>query len=127
MAVNHCPRIVAQALGIYTFIGLSIHSMKSKNHIHFQKWADPVSDEENDKLEQLIAQEKRAYAREAFQEFWDGATNEGIEADILAEIAVETALNELSHAQGRVKVSRLITQFKKMDELGLFPASKTMQ
>ncbi len=86
-----------------------------------------MADENDDKFEQLIAQEKRAYARESFGEFWSNSVADGVEAEVLAETVIEAALNELSHTQGSREASRLISQFKKMDELGLFPAGKTMQ
>ncbi len=86
-----------------------------------------MNPKDKDKLDVLIEKEKRAYAREYFREIWESAVDEGIDEEILAEALVEGALDELFIRFGAGEASKLIAQLKQMDELGLFPAGKTLQ
>lgn len=86
-----------------------------------------MNSEDKDKLDVLIEKEKRAYAREYFSEIWENAVDEGIDPEILAEALVEGSLDELVIRFGAGEASKLIAQLQQMDELGMFPAVKTLQ
>lgn len=82
---------------------------------------------DKDNLDILIEQEKRAFAREHFFEMWDMAIADGVEAEILAEAIVEGALGELIKASGKSRAGVLIKKLEEMNELGMFPAFRTLQ
>lgn len=80
-----------------------------------------------DDIDTLIENEKRALAEECFREVWNELTDEGIDANIIAEVFVEAALKRLVDERGNDQASKLISHFKELDEMGFLPSNRTIQ
>lgn len=80
-----------------------------------------------DNLDAMIQEEKKRVAMEFFGEAWSSALNEGIEASILAESALFTALTRLTEADGEHLVSLLIDDLPKRMESGHFLPNRSLQ
>lgn len=83
--------------------------------------------QEPDELDNLILEEKKRIALEFFDEAWSSAMQEGIEAYILAESVLQTALTRLSEAEGDASVGGLVGALAKRHEWGDFHPRKTLQ
>lgn len=81
----------------------------------------------NSDLSELIEQEKRALARECFNEMWDELTDEHLGPEMIAEECVEAALQRLVAERGEHVATKLISHFKQLDEMGLLPENRSLQ
>ncbi|MFD0915736.1 hypothetical protein ACFQ14_04890 [Pseudahrensia aquimaris] len=80
-----------------------------------------------DKLDQLILEEKKRVALEFFSEAWAAAIDEGIEPSILAETAMFTAISRLSEEASEKAASDLVEQLPQRFECGDFLANRSLQ
>ena len=80
-----------------------------------------------DNLDAQILEEKKRVALEFFSEAWSNAIAEGIEASILAESAMFTALTRLSEAEGETKASSLVEALPERFECGHFHPNRSLQ
>ncbi len=83
--------------------------------------------ESNENLDALILEEKKRVALEIFQEAWNVAIQEGIEAPILAEIAMFNALTQLGQAEGDESVADLVAALPSRQESGHFVLNRSLQ
>lgn len=63
-------------------------------------------------IDTLIREEKRLTAVESYEDAWADGRAAGIEADIMAEAAIATALAELSHSSGEDAALQLIERMR---------------
>ena len=82
---------------------------------------------EKDNLDELIEREKRALAKEYFDDVWANASADGIDVEILSETFIEGALRELVASNGNAEASKLIAHFKNLDDMGFLPTNRTLQ
>ena len=83
---------------------------------------------ESDKnLEKLIEEEKQRVALEFFQDAWESAVREGIEASILAESAIVTALTKLQTVVGESGVSDVVDALPDRIASGHFDENRCLQ
>ena len=80
-----------------------------------------------DNLDAQILEEKKRVALEFFSEAWSNAIAEGIEASILAESAMFTALTRLSEAGGETEASSLVETLPERFECGHFNPNRSLQ
>ena len=78
-------------------------------------------------IDELIEKEKRSLAGEYFEEAWQGMQQDGLSADIVAEVYIDLALKKLISEKGGSEASKLIAHFKQMDDMGFIPATGTIQ
>ena len=71
-------------------------------------------------LDQMIEHEKRQVALEYQHEAWAGGKSDGIEMEIMAEAAIETAVTELIGAVGEDSVLDYIEGLKEQIISGAF-------
>ncbi len=83
--------------------------------------------ETTDNLDALIEEEKFRVAVEFFQDAWNSAVQEGIEAPILAESALQTVLTQLQSEQGEQFVASLLDSLPERLECGQFDANRCLQ
>lgn len=63
-------------------------------------------------IDTLIREEKRLTAVESYEDAWADGRAAGIEADIMAEAAIATALGELVHSSGDSTALALIERMR---------------
>lgn len=80
-----------------------------------------------DELDKLIQEEKHRVATEFFSEAWSSGLAEGIEASILAESALFTALSHLTEAEGEGTASHLVEALPERFECGHFLPNRSLQ
>lgn len=78
-------------------------------------------------LEEAILHEKRMAAREVYHEAWADGMLEGIDSDILAEIAISTALEETVGEEGEDAAIALLDRLRDRIVTGDFNLAKTLQ
>ncbi len=77
-------------------------------------------------VEALIAEEKRLVALECHTEAWADAVSEGVEAEIVADAAISTALIELIRAEGEVRALEMIDDMRKRINAGDFTCDRML-
>lgn len=86
-----------------------------------------ITDEKLAELDEVIAQEKRSAARELQSEAWADGMLEGIDADILAEEAIYTALEEMIRLDGEHTTLELVDTLRDRIVAGEFAPDRTLQ
>ena len=81
-------------------------------------------DLQNAELDAMIEAEKKQVAFEYHNEAWADGISDGIEAEILAETAISTALTELVRLHGEDEVLELLDGLRKRIEFGEFRAER---
>ena len=76
-------------------------------------------------LEALIEEEKRLTSAESHGEAWAEGLSAGIEPEIIAEAALNTALSELVRASGEHAAIALIERMREKARAGEFTAERT--
>lgn len=84
-------------------------------------------DLQSSELDELIAAEKKQVAFEYHNEAWADGISDGIEAEILAETAISTALTELVRLHGEGEVLELLNDIRRRIEYGEFRADRSLQ
>ena len=82
---------------------------------------------EADTLEDAIAHEKRQAARELQSEIWADGVLEGIEMDILADVAIAAALEEIITHNGEDAALAAIDDMRQRVVAGEFTRLRTLQ
>ena len=77
-------------------------------------------------LDDMIAQEKRQVALEYHDEAWAGGLSDGIDTDIMAEAAIETAMRGLIEAIGEDAALAYVDALRERVLVGAF-VEKTLQ
>ena len=80
-----------------------------------------------DNLDAMILEEKKRVALEFFNEAWNSAVEEGIEAKILAESAILAIFTQLADAEGPETVSGFVKALPQRDECGDFLPNRSVQ
>ena len=75
---------------------------------------------QNAELDAMIEAEKKQVAFEYHNEAWADGMSDGIEADILAETAISTALTELVRLHGEEKVLGMVDCLRERLQHGEF-------
>ncbi|MCE7029203.1 hypothetical protein [Jiella avicenniae] len=78
-------------------------------------------------LDEMIQAEKKQVALEYHNEAWADGMSDGIEAEILAETAITTALTELVRLHGEDDVVVMMDSLRKRLEYGEFRPDRTIQ
>lgn len=78
-------------------------------------------------LDEMIQAEKKQVALEYHNEAWADGMSDGIEAEILAETAITTALTELVRLHGEDDVVVMMDTLRKRLEYGEFRPDRTIQ
>ncbi|MCI5077378.1 hypothetical protein [Oricola sp.] len=78
-------------------------------------------------MDELIAREKRIAAMEVHSEAWADGTMEGIDAAILADAAIATALEETIRDQGEDAALALVETLRDRILCGEFTPDRTVQ
>ncbi|MET0259035.1 MAG: hypothetical protein ABW179_10695 [Methylobacterium sp.] len=78
-------------------------------------------------LDDLIVAEKKQVAIEYHNEAWADGISDGIEAEILAETAIATAVTELVRRYGESDVLELLDKLRQRVEFGEFRAERALQ
>lgn len=78
-------------------------------------------------LDLLIAEEKTRVAQEVFHDAWQSALEEGIEAEILAEVALANALTLLHGSEGPKAVDALLESVATRVSCGHFDPDRKLQ
>lgn len=78
-------------------------------------------------LDEMIAAEKKQVAIEYHNEAWADGFSDGIEAEILAETAISTALTELVRRHGENEVLELLDELRQRIVQGDFLADRNLQ
>ncbi|MEM1378284.1 MAG: hypothetical protein AAGG69_12940 [Pseudomonadota bacterium] len=78
-------------------------------------------------IDEAIVREKRGAAREVYQEAWAEGVLEGIDTDILAETAMQTALEETILEGGEHAALALLEDLATRVKSGDFTLYKTLQ
>ncbi|SKA36110.1 hypothetical protein [Consotaella salsifontis] len=78
-------------------------------------------------LDDVIAAEKKQVAFEYHNEAWADGISDGIEAEILAETAISTALTELVRLHGEAEVLEFVKELQQRVEFGEFRAIELLQ
>ena len=81
-------------------------------------------DLQNAELDAMIEAEKKQVAFEYHNEAWADGISDGIEAEILAETAISTALTELVRLHGEDEVLELLDGLRQRIEFGEFRADR---
>ncbi|WP_156382253.1 MULTISPECIES: hypothetical protein [unclassified Aureimonas] len=84
-------------------------------------------DLQNAELDAMIEAEKKQVAFEYHHEAWADGISDGIEAEILAETAISTALTELVRLHGEEEVLELLVRLRERIEYGEFRADRNLQ
>ncbi|WP_102957833.1 hypothetical protein [Mangrovicella endophytica] len=84
-------------------------------------------DMQNADLEEMIAAEKKQVAFEYHNEAWADGISDGIEAEILAETAISTALTELVRLHGEDEVLTMLDALRQRIEFGEFRLDRNLQ
>ena len=80
----------------------------------------------NAELDAMIEAEKKQVAFEYHSEAWADGMSDGIEADILAETAISTALTELVRLHGEAKTLSLVDALRRRIEHGEFRPERNL-
>lgn len=83
--------------------------------------------EELNKLDNLIAEEKRSIAREYFCEAWENATTEGIDIDIIADELVHGVLVEIARIKGDAALNKFVAGLSEREARGAFVPDRVLQ
>lgn len=83
-------------------------------------------DMQSAELDEMIVAEKKQVAFEYHNEAWADGISDGIEAEILAETAISTALTELVRAHGEDDVLRMLDALRKQIEYGEFRLDRSV-
>ncbi|BDA83854.1 hypothetical protein Sa4125_13960 [Aureimonas sp. SA4125] len=75
-------------------------------------------------LDAMIEAEKKQVAFEYHNEAWADGISDGIEAEILAETAISTALTELVRLHGEGEVLELLDGLRQRIEFGEFRSDR---
>ncbi|MEX6504874.1 hypothetical protein [Jiella sp. M17.18] len=78
-------------------------------------------------LDEMIQAEKKQVALEYHNEAWADGISDGIEAEILAETAISTALVELVRLHGEDDVLDMMETLRQRIEFGEFRPDRTIQ
>ena len=78
-------------------------------------------------LDEMIVAEKKQVAIEYHNEAWADGISDGIEAEILAETAIATAVTELVRRYGESDVLELLDKLRQRVEFGEFRAERALQ
>ncbi|KQT88291.1 hypothetical protein [Aurantimonas sp. Leaf443] len=78
-------------------------------------------------LDEMIQAEKKQVAFEYHSEAWADGISDGIEAEILAETAISTALTELIRLQGEADVIAMVEGLRRRIEFGEFCSDRSLQ
>jgi hypothetical protein len=78
-------------------------------------------------MDEIIAREKRVAALEFHSEAWADGALEGIEADILADAAIATALGETIREHGEDAALELVEQLRDRILTGEFSPNRSVQ
>ena len=78
-------------------------------------------------LDEMIVAEKKQVASEYHNEAWADGISDGIEAEILAETAMATAVTELVRHHGEAEVLELLDALRRRVEYGEFRAVRSLQ
>lgn len=78
-------------------------------------------------LDEMIAAEKKQVAFEYHHEAWADGICDGIEAEILAETAISTALTELVRRHGEDDVMAMLDDLRQRIEYGEFRTDRSVQ
>ncbi|WP_062229016.1 hypothetical protein [Aureimonas frigidaquae] len=78
-------------------------------------------------LDEAVAAEKKQVAFEYHNEAWADGISDGIEAEILAETAISTALTELVRRHGEAEVLELVDALRTRIEHGEFRGDRNLQ
>lgn len=78
-------------------------------------------------MDEIIEREKRIAALEVHSEAWADGTMEGIEADILADTAIATALEETIRELGEDAALQLVATLRERILSGEFSPNRTIQ
>ncbi|MEF2073427.1 hypothetical protein [Consotaella aegiceratis] len=78
-------------------------------------------------LDEVIAAEKKQVALEYHNEAWADGISDGIEAEILAETAIATALTELVRLHGEEEVLQFVKELQQRVEYGEFRQNRPLQ
>lgn len=78
-------------------------------------------------MDEIIAREKRDAALEVHSEAWADGVVEGIEADILADAAISTALGETIREHGEEAALALVDTFRDRILSGEFSPKRILQ
>lgn len=81
----------------------------------------------SENIDDLIEKEKKALAKEYFDDIWSDIQAESLDTELIAEVFVQQTLERLANEKGMEEASRLIAYFKNMDELGILPSQRTLQ
>ncbi len=84
-------------------------------------------DVQSAELDEMIQAEKKQVALEYHNEAWADGMSDGIEAEILAETAITTALTELVRLHGEDDVADMMESLRKRLEYGEFRPDRTIQ
>lgn len=82
---------------------------------------------QNTELDAMIEAEKKQVAFEYHNEAWADGISDGIEAEILAETAISTALTELVRLHGEDEVLELLDGLRQRIQFGEFRADRSLQ
>lgn len=78
-------------------------------------------------LDEMIVAEKKQVAIEYHSEAWADGISDGIEAEILAETAISTAMMELVRRYGESDVLELLDTLRERVEHGEFRPDRALQ
>ena len=78
-------------------------------------------------LDEMIAAEKKQVAFEYHNEAWADGKSDGIEAEIMAETAISTALTELVRLHGEAEVLGMVDSLRRRVEFGEFRGNRSLQ
>jgi hypothetical protein len=85
-----------------------------------------MADLQNADLDAMIEAEKKQVAFEYHNEAWADGMSDGIDADILAETAISTALTELVRLHGEDKVLSMVETIRLRLEHGEFRPDRNL-
>lgn len=94
---------------------------------HFDLVQPSMMDVTINEMDELIAREKRIAAMEVHSEAWADGTMEGIDAAILADAAIATALEETIRDQGEDAALALVETLRDRILCGEFTPDRTVQ
>ena len=78
-------------------------------------------------LDEMIQAEKKQVAFEYHNEAWADGMSDGIEAEIIAETAITTALTELVRRHGEDDVLQMVESLRQRIEYGEFRLDRALQ
>ena len=84
-------------------------------------------DPQNVELDAMIEAEKKQVAFEYHSEAWADGISDGIEAEILAETAISTALTELVRLHGEDTVIAMVDGLRERIQHGEFRPDRNLQ